>query len=75
MTKLARSAEELGRMVLAEAANQPVCPRDLAIAVRSDVNYGWKADVISPQHVGSADCVRMIAAIAERLRREYRLTE
>jgi hypothetical protein len=73
MTKLPRSADELRIMVLAEAARQPVCPPDIDIAIRSDADFGWRADLISAPQVGSADCAQAIGVIVQRLRRHYEL--
>jgi len=75
MPKLTRSAKELRSLILAEVASKQVCPPAIDVAVRPDSPYGWKADIISPTHVGYADCVNSISTIVRRLRREYNLSD
>jgi hypothetical protein len=60
-------------IVLAEARAQPVCPPDIDISIYSDPDHGWRADTISPNHIGNADCAHHIGTIVQRLRREYDL--
>lgn len=57
MSKVSKSAEELRAIVLAEAINHPVC----------------KADIVTPNQVGYADCAHWIESIVQRLRLEYEL--
>ena len=73
MAKVGKSAEELRAIVLAEAINHPVCPRDIDVIIRSDAAHGWKANIVSPSHISYADCAHSIGAIVQRLRREYDL--
>jgi hypothetical protein len=75
MSKVAKTAKELRSIVLAEAIGSPVCPPDIDIAIRRDPERGWRADTISPDHIGHADCARHIGTIVQRLRREYDLKD
>jgi len=72
MPKLVRSANELRAMILAEAVRQPAC-RNIDILVRPDPVYGWKADIVSPNQTGYADCSYWIGSIERRLRGTYEL--
>jgi hypothetical protein len=73
MSKIAKTASELRNIVLAEALKHPVCPPDIDISVRADQDRRWRADTISPDHIGYADCADHIGRIVQRLRREYDL--
>jgi hypothetical protein len=75
MSKVAKTASELRNIVLAEARAQPVCPPDIDISIHSDPDHGWRADTISPNHIGNADCAHHIGTIVQRLRREYDLKD
>lgn len=71
MAKAIKSANELRSITLAEVVQQPVCPPAIDVVVHPDPPYGWTADIISPTHIGYADCANCIGTIVRRLRREY----
>jgi hypothetical protein len=73
MPKIAKSAEELRRLVIAEAVQHPVCPENIDVLVRADAIYGWKADTIPPGAIGHPNCADHIGKIVMRLRRSYDL--
>jgi hypothetical protein len=75
MSKIARTANELRSIILAEAVRHPVSPPDIDVVVRSDPDHGWRADTVSPNHVGYVDCAHHIGTIVQRLRREYDLKD
>lgn len=73
MPKVVKSAEELRRLVLAEAVQHSFCPENIDVSIRADAIYGWKADTIPPGPAGHADCANHIGKIVMRLRRSYDL--
>jgi hypothetical protein len=75
MSKVARTASELRGIVLAEAMQHPVCPPGIDISIRADPDRGWRADTVSPNHIGYVDCAHHIGTIVQRLRRAYDLKD
>jgi hypothetical protein len=75
MRKVAKRANELRSLILAEALRDPVCPPDIDVVVRPDPARGWRADTVSPNHIGYADCADHIGRIVQRLRRDYDLMD
>jgi lipopolysaccharide biosynthesis protein len=43
------------------------------VIIRSAAAHGWKANIVSSNHINYVDCTHSIRAIVERLRREYDL--
>jgi hypothetical protein len=73
MAKVGKSADELRALLLAEAVGHPVCPRNIEIVIRPDLNYGWTATAV-PSGSDHVDCERWVATIVQRFQREYELT-
>ncbi len=75
MSKSPKTANELRSIILAEALKHPVCPPGVDISIRPDPHFGWRADTISPNAIGYADCAHHIGMIVQRLRSEYGLKD
>jgi hypothetical protein len=75
MPKPTRSPKKLRAMILAEIAKEPVCPPAIDVVVRANPPNGWTVDIISPTHVGYANCVGRISAIVGWLRQMYDLQD
>jgi hypothetical protein len=73
VVKPTRSAKKLRSMILAEVANEQVCPTGIDVIVRADPHIGWAVDIISPSHIGYANCVHRIGVIVQWLRQIYDL--
>jgi hypothetical protein len=72
--KATRTAEQLRRIILAEAHRHSGCKQVVAdIFITRPLGHNWGADPLWADNRRSAECARLVDAIVDHLRAKYDL--
>jgi hypothetical protein len=73
MPQIAKSKDELRRMILDEVRNYVVCAERTDVRVRADPDRRWTADIIPSAEGLHDNCVYYIDHVVRRLRIDFDL--
>ena len=73
MPQIAKSKDELRRMILDKVRNYVVCAEQTDVRVRADPDSRWTADIVIWPESLHANCVYYIDHVVRRLRIDFDL--